>query len=706
MKLCPFLARIPLACLLAGTFLWPGVARVEAAALGPQAASQAVPTSSASITIPGPLRSFLRMAAVSQQISAGDVLPLVAHNIVTDGYRGYGKGERPTEYLVLLKRYVQQARELLALAGSDGMIRVTNCEAAQPLLKTLGYRLMHPCGPSAAVETADPERAFLTIDSGFPLTELEVTLREGKPFEYPYPAFQVPVIFSPADWTKLEGSKRKSDDLLDCLLLDARLARLYWAMSRIETSTQTALRQSPGLENLLPLAPVLDFYGSNLSIRSGRVEVPGGPSAESAWKNLVGASPGSPGDFVEHLLDKDEGWAAAYFDALSCIGRSQQAYFATPSHLQHFYEALRGRDLDPSPVRPVFRPDAGLLLLTARLQFEPNGQPHIPGGLDVWKSFLQRRSESKLVREWGRHASGWNGPEQVLEAMFGLSRVYTEQGPLQVFLMMSAIDRGRTPQERLSAPTVRSLADKFARFGDQYRVFCEFSALNDSAINDFLRVAEALDRLPNRVLRAETIGLFQANLGLWQILARQGQIPSANWSTSWRRMVDPFDRVHSMPELYDAGRTSLSELMRAATGRSRLSQDEFMALLAGPNQASPDAQQVEQDLVNRMHAAFEAQRPVSLDTLLTLGDGLVALSQHKTEIAALLPLTGELREFQMPRPLFSSSEKIEWTPGLANNPHYPPSTLLHFGEDIGQLCYVPVASNKLAKRSVTQTTQC
>src|SRR5262249_16120202 len=77
---------------------------------------------SADIASPGPLRSFLRMAGISQKASSEEVLPLLAAMV---GTRGYVKG-KPTEFLVLVKRYLQQASELVALAGPHGVIRVSN----------------------------------------------------------------------------------------------------------------------------------------------------------------------------------------------------------------------------------------------------------------------------------------------------------------------------------------------------------------------------------------------------------------------------------------------------------------------------------------------------------------------------------------------------------------------------------------------------
>src|ERR1700690_1497058 len=297
----------------------------------------------ATATVPGPLRSFLRMAAISQKVSPDEVLPLLARNVSVQGYQD----GRPTEFLILLRRYMDQARELVVLAGSEGIIRVSTCNEGKPLLAILGYRLREACGPKASVETSDPDRAFLTIDSGFPLADLEETMRGGKAFTYPFSSSQVPVLFGPDDWVtddKYAKDVKKVDkdriDPVDCILRDPSVARIYWAMSRMDPETVAALRSDPGVQKLTPFAAVVDFYGSQISIRSARVVVPGGDSSENAWKDLAGARPDSPANFVIKLLGKDEGWLAMYFDVLSRLGATQQAYFADARRLRHFYEAL------------------------------------------------------------------------------------------------------------------------------------------------------------------------------------------------------------------------------------------------------------------------------------------------------------------------------------------------------------------------------
>src|SRR5579859_7916938 len=94
------------------------------------------PRSAESIVIPGSLRSFLRMAGISQKISPEEVLPMLARNASLYGYNA----GRPTEFLVLLDRYVHQARDLEHLSDANGVIRIAGCNDAADLLRILGYR--------------------------------------------------------------------------------------------------------------------------------------------------------------------------------------------------------------------------------------------------------------------------------------------------------------------------------------------------------------------------------------------------------------------------------------------------------------------------------------------------------------------------------------------------------------------------------------
>jgi len=637
--------------------------------------------------IPGPQRSFLRMAGVSQKIAPEEVLPLLSRNVFTEGY----DSTRPTEFLILLRRYVVQARELSDLAAGSGMvIRVANCDDAKPLLRILGYRTKPDCGtPGTSLQTDDPERAFLAIDSGFPLPELEQALQGGKPFEYPFASSLVPVLFAESDWTQAseKNHKENSKDLLDTILNDSGVARLYWALSRLDPETRNSLRQSIGLEKLVPYAAVLDFYGRELCISGGRVNVPGGTGADAAWKDLVGASPTSPATFVPRLLAKDKGWLVAYFDALSRAGGMQQAYFTDPHRLRLFYAGLRSPDPSSPATRGSFRPAPALLLLVSRLQFESSGEPLVPGNLDVWKDILLQWHNSIFTRKLVRQNLAMTGPDQLMQIMFGLSRAPTDSGPLQTYMAIAELDSRRSPGHRLAPATVRLLARKFEEFSDQYRIFSEFPELNDESIALFLDVAQGLNRVPTAV-RGNAFGTFQASVGIWQILARQGQISNTQRNGSWQQTIRPYAAIRSAAQLYDAGRTSLGELFQFSTGKARASQDEIIDLLAGPRQSTPEGKQIHRELAGRVRSVLDDQRLVSLDTILTLGDALAEKARGKQPAEWLIHLAAQTREFEMPRPIFTSGERTEWAAGIYNNHH----TDVQMQSDIPKVLSSPTAS--------------
>ena len=619
------------------------------------------------VVIPGPLRSLERMAGISQEISPADLLPLLARNVYTQGYQQ----TKPTEFLLLIGRYLQQARELQAMAAPGGAIKVTNCDDASSLIRVLGYRLRQDCGKKTfALETANPTRAFLTIDSGFPLVELEEALQNGTPFVYAYPSSAVPALTHTGDWMALQtGARPAAGDLVGVLLNDPQIARLYWAMAKENNETRYELVRSPGLKALLPYCGELDFYGSQIQVRAGHVVLPGGAIAQAGWKDLAGASPDQPGRFVTSLLAKDKGWLAAYFDTLSRLTQAQQAHLTESPRLKRLYEAFRSDDSSSSAVQGVFRRAPDLLVLFTRLEWEADGSPHVPGNIDTWKDILNEKTSDKTIRDESRRARSWKTPEQLLEGMVHLSQVETDIGPLQVYLTAMEIDRNRQPANRLSPETLKLLAGNYTQFNTWYQVFTEFPDLNDASVQSFIKVAAAVDKIPNQALRENAEGSFQATVGIWQMLARQGQIPSDAMSPSWLKVVEPFAKVTSADELFDAARSSLQGALGGAGGAADASQDQVVDLLAGPHQDSADNQRVHLQMAARIKSVLEDQRLVSLDTLFALSDGLKEQAQGKGNADNLLPLAAELREFDLPQPIFTHSEKINWSPPIYTEHH-------------------------------------
>ena len=620
------------------------------------------------VAIPGPLRSFLRMAGISQEIPTDQVLPMLARNTYLLGYNE----STQTEFLRLLNRYLHQAKELQILAGANGTIQIANCADSATLLRVLGYRLRQGCGQKdVLLETANPTRAFLTIDSGFPLIELEEALQKDAPFTYTYPVSWVPLIYRQSDWLSLSANQKQSfGSVVDLLANDRMVARLYWALSKNDSETRSALQRSPGLNKLLPLAATLDFYGNQISIRSGQVMVPGGASAEAGWKELVGASEDNPGEFVAHLLEKDNGWLAAYFDSLSRTSQEQQAHLTESQHLKPVYEAFRSPGTDTPAAVGVLPKAPDLLVLFTRLRWEPSGEIVVPGGLDAWKQILNDKGgDSRFSKTLAKRARGWNRPEELLEGLAGLARTETDSGPLQMYMTLAELDSGRAAQQHLSADTVRLLANHFSQLSNWYLIFAEFPSLNDEAITRFVTVADSIDKLSDQSVRGNAMGTFQANVGLWQILARQGEIPAGQLGSSWQGVIGPFAKITTSAQLFDCARGSFESLLQTVTGKPGASQDEVVDLLAGPRQQSPEGQKVHTALAGRIRAVLNDQRLVSLDTLFALSDGLDEMAQGHPANDRLLPLAEELRDFDLPRQIYIKSEKIDWAPRMNSGHH-------------------------------------
>src|SRR6202012_545571 len=102
-----------------------------------------------------------------------------------------------------VQRYLAQAQQLETLAGPSHTIRIEKCEDTPKLFLILGYQLRHGCTKDIVLEAVNTDRAFVTVDSGFPLADLEESLQKGVPFVYQYASSSIPVMFHERDWINL-----------------------------------------------------------------------------------------------------------------------------------------------------------------------------------------------------------------------------------------------------------------------------------------------------------------------------------------------------------------------------------------------------------------------------------------------------------------------------------------------------------------------
>jgi hypothetical protein len=607
------------------------------------AASQPWPTT----PIPGPLRSFARMAAISPDALPEEVLPALARNVVTNGYEASHSNEalEQTEFLKLVHRYLSQARELDKLAGEDKVIKIATCDSPNvaDLIRILGFRMRGGCGSEVVLETVNASRAFLTTDSGFPVDKLEEALRTNRPFSYDYHPTQVPVLFGADYWTA--GSK--DADFLTTFIGDPSNCRLYLGLSKLDRETAEALRKQGTFTHLKAYAHVLDFFGSMFEIRDGKAVVPGGQRSAAVWGELVGVSPDKGAEFLDKLLAKDDGWLCSLYDAVARIHGPVKEYLTDATRMKRFYTAVRGRITSPGPARPVFRSNTDMMLFTTRLQLDADGKPHIPGNLEVWKDLFLKNPQGRYDGKLTRLASTWKDSDDVLEALFALCRKSVENEPLKIFMALSDIDRNRAAP--LTAETVGRLSRDFRVYGSQYSMFSESRRISDATIGQFLDVAEAITKVRDPGFRSDMAGSFQALTGLWQIFVRQGTIPEGKADATLSGVIQAFGQVRGDRELFDASRSGVKLLI----GATDTPHERMIDLLAG----AANSEDVEsRDAVKQeLFRILEAQRIVSLDTLFQVADKLE--SGTKLNLAQFNKLAGPINEVQIPRPPLSSSEK-------------------------------------------------
>ena len=636
------------------------------------------------IEIPGPLRSFSRMAALAPDITLDEVLPALARNVVTNGYRAYSANDalEQTEFLSLVLRYLSQARELEKLSGPDKVIRITQCESSETgvLLRVIGYRLRGSCGADVVLETINASRAFLTTDSGFPLGELELALRTNRPFVLDYKPSRIPLLYT-RDYWQPAPAKGDRTEFIDYIVSDPSLARLYVGISKIDPDTAEIMRQAMPAARFKLFAHVLDFFGAMFRIRNGKAIVPGGTRAEKAWADLNGVSPEKGSEFFQRMLAQDDGWLASYYDALSRIQGPVLDYLVEPQKLDRFYQAIRGKVTTPGPARPVFRSNTDMLLLTTRLRMDTDGKPHLPGGLDTWKHLFAdppkgAKGDAKLKKD----SAGWKDPDQVMEAMFGMSRRNAENEHLKIFMALTDVDRRRA--QPLSGEVMEALARHYAELSSQYSLLSESSDLSGPSILKFITAAEKVGNIRNQQRRADVAGMMQGLLGLWQIFVRQGTLVPAQADASFLTIVSVFDAVDGDRELFDAGRSGLLALMKATRSPAGATlQERMLDLLAGTAApAGSDAfQHLEQDLIR----VFEAQRLLSLDTLFDLADNLEGVGKGQTLNAALAGrLANRVSEIQLPQGDLPRAEKNAGSFGYWTEKHIDDQRKINLRRDI------------------------
>ena len=367
------------------------------------------------------------------------------------------------------------------LAGSSGTIHVANCADAEPLLSILGYRARPACGQKDSALSHRGPGTCLPYDR-FRLSSHRARRgpREGRrflPTPSPTPAFRcsLPKMIGRRSAPRRAGARNRW--LTSCCTSPpstVSIGRSPTAMPRPGHSLQRA----PGLARLLPYGPVLDFYGTQICIRGGRVVVPGGNRRRNGLEGTGGRQPKVPRGLCPCVwsMQTTVGWQFI-LTPCSRVSGPQQAYLTANPRIRRLYEAFSEPEPKAYPARAVFRKAPALLMLFTRLQRGPDGEPRVPGNLDVWKQILARKPTRKSPVTGASARAHGRTPNSCWKAWRGCLASIPIKAPLQIYLTLNEMDSRRAPDKRLTPETVLLLANKFSQLSSWYLVFSEFPEL-------------------------------------------------------------------------------------------------------------------------------------------------------------------------------------------------------------------------------------
>ena len=200
----------------------------------------------------------------------------------------------------------------------------------------------------------------------------------------------------------------------------------------------------------------------------------------------------------------------------------------------------------PGPARPVFRSNADMMLLTTRLRIDPNGQPHIPGNIEIWRKLFINHPHGKYDGKLTRLATTWKEPDDVLEALFAPQ---PEGGGERAAENFHDAERCGSQSRAAALLPLRWTGWRatYKTFGAQYAIFNDGPSIADQTIMQFLDTAESIDHMKDVLLRQNTAATMQALVGLWQIFSRQGSLPASKQNETLAGIVKPFDGIQQRP---------------------------------------------------------------------------------------------------------------------------------------------------------------
>jgi Fibronectin type III domain len=211
---------------------------------------------------------------------------------------------------------------------------------------SFGLELRDAAGAISAAlspERADAERRRLVELAGVNPGDLVARLNAGETVRIVIPTVRVPLPLPPEVWsTRILGRRAPASRLGAAILRDRSAALVYYGLAALDAETLAYFSTSnEALDAARAFAPAFSACGRSLHVRGRRIRLPGGDTTADLWVPLVDARADEPDRFIRHVLERDAGALASFYDMVEHLD---------PLRLQFVLDAV-GKDAGQRPVR-------------------------------------------------------------------------------------------------------------------------------------------------------------------------------------------------------------------------------------------------------------------------------------------------------------------------------------------------------------------
>src|SRR5262245_10015942 len=550
------------------------------------------------VLIPGGIRGLAEAVEIDPTVPASRFVTEYCRAILQRAARLTPDREKFKNRVRLYEHTVQSLKTFGRNTNKGTVIPIDidtnqNFERAQKILNLLGWRIVR-AKENVLLEIGLDEDAAVrqTFPSALGIDELSMKnrLENGQTVTFTILDDQAALIFDEPYWfTAILRQPRPGRSLLEEMLENPQVARLYMGLASMNDETQRAVVLATNPDELLKQSQRLSFYGSSIAIEDGRIVLPGGDQAAGAWNRLVEATPDRTAQFFEHLIRKDNGKLLAYYYSLAGLPQDHQRFLTrTPQRLSAFYKVFPFADEISLKANAFSRREDSFVRMAQELPLDGDGNILFPGSERVWtiaKGGSQTISDVQKLAKRIRQASSPDAEDEILLSMLSQKNEIASRKVSQIenFLAVARIDAHRKqPMDEVMALTLSQMYGKYRAI---FPYFAALSSLNSDHVTTFASAAERIEKVDQAEMNT-VLGEFHSLIQLIIMLKEAGKLSDQKSAELFSFVAGKFAAATTTVDFTQATFDSAENILDVA-GKPRAEDADAFLLRAFSGESAP-----------------------------------------------------------------------------------------------------------------------